>query len=133
MTDAPISIIDKIETRASILFLRSDGIMHVHFKDIDELLTDDITDAVNGLYGIGGGKKFLIFLTFENFFIIDKEIRKLAATEISGKYTIADAFVVNSIALKLLINFYIAFNKPSRPTRLFDSEEKAVEWLKSFL
>ncbi len=133
MTYEQFNITDKIESRASFLSLRIDAIMHVHIKAVEEFLTDDVMDIFNGVYEIGKGEKFLNLITFENFLIVDKETRKLAARSIASKYTIADAFVVDSVALKLLINFYIAFNKPSRPTQLFDSEEKAIDWLKTFL
>lgn len=133
MSDETVIIVDKVELRASSLFLRSDGIMYVHIKNVDEFRVDDMKDIGNGLYLIGGGKKFLNIGTIENFPIVDKEARKFSASEAAGKYTIADAIVVKSTALRLLVNAYISFNKPYRPTKMFDSEEKAVEWLKSFM
>ena len=132
MTDEAVIIIDKVELRASFLTLRSDGVMHIHMKGVEEVLADDLRDIVNALYTMGNGKKFLNMVTFQSFFIVDKETRKFGATEFVGKYTLADAIVVNSVALKLLINFYIAFNKPDRPTRMFENEAKAIEWLKTF-
>lgn len=131
MTDEAVDIIDKVELRASYLTLRSNGIMHIHYKAVDEFTVDDLMDIINGLYRIGKGKKFLNLMTFEKFFIVEKGVREVAATEVGSKYSAADAIVVRSTALKLLVNLYIAFNKPNRPTRLFDSEEKAIEWLKN--
>lgn len=133
MTDEAVIIIDKVELRASVLTFRSDGIMHIHYKAVDEFAVDDLMDIINGLYRIGKGKKFLNLMTFEKFFIVEKEVRSVAATEIGSKYSAADAIVVKSTALKLLVNLYIAFNKPNRPTRMFDLEDKAVEWLRTFL
>jgi hypothetical protein len=43
----------------------------------------------------------------------------------------ADAFVVDSLPKRLIINFYIKHNKPSVPSRSFSSEEKALKWLRS--
>ena len=45
----------------------------------------------------------------------------------------AEAIVVKSTSLKLLVNAYISFNKPNRPVKMFDSEVKAIEWLNQFL
>ena|ERR1019366_6315611 len=132
MTHQELNSTDKIDLRASTLSLRIDEIMHVHIKAVEEFLTDDLMDIFNGFYEIGRGEKFLNLVTFEDFVIVNQEARKLAARAVASKFTIADAFVVDSIALKLVINFYIAFNKPSRPTRIFDTEEKAIEWLKTF-
>lgn len=43
----------------------------------------------------------------------------------------ADAFVVDSLPKRLIINFYIKHNKPTVPSRTFSSEEKALAWLRS--
>lgn len=43
----------------------------------------------------------------------------------------ADAFVVDSLPKRLIVNFYIKHNKPSVPSRSFSSEEKALKWLRS--
>jgi len=45
----------------------------------------------------------------------------------------AEAFIVDSLANKLLISFYIRVNKPSTPAKVFTNEPDAVEWLKQFL
>jgi hypothetical protein len=41
------------------------------------------------------------------------------------------ALLVNSIGIKLIANFFVRFNKPNIPTRLFNDERKAIEWLDS--
>ena len=128
-----ITVLKQIELRASTLSLRSDGIMHIDIKPVDEFTREDVLEAVEALQKIGNGQQFVNLITFKNFITVDKETRKLAAAEITGKYTKARALVVNSTALKLVVNFFIAFNKPKKPTRMFDSEDKAVVWLKTFL
>ncbi len=133
MVDEQRKSVDRVELRASVLSVRIDGIMQVHIKAVDEFLPEDINDFVNGLYKIGEGKKFANLITFEDYVVIGKETRALSAEAISGKYTIADAIVVKSIPLKLTTDFYIAFNKPARPTRSFSSEEEGIKWLKTFL
>ena len=42
----------------------------------------------------------------------------------------ADAFVLDSLAKRLIINFYIKHNKPKVPTMTFSSEKKALTWLR---
>lgn len=46
---------------------------------------------------------------------------------------IASAFLITSTANKLIGNFYINFNRPSTPTRIFSTEIKATEWLQELL
>lgn len=41
-----------------------------------------------------------------------------------------EAFYLNSTALKLMANFYFRAKKPKIPSRVFDDEAKALQWLK---
>ncbi len=45
----------------------------------------------------------------------------------------AVALIANSQITKFIGNFYISFNKPRIPTKLFSNEKNAVKWLKKFL
>lgn len=64
---------------------------------------------------------------------VEKDVREWGVTEEANKYTIASAVVCNSLAHRLLGNFFIKVQKPLRPTKMFSSEEEAIVWLKSFL
>jgi hypothetical protein len=46
---------------------------------------------------------------------------------------VADAFVIDSLAQRILGNFYLKFNKPQFPTRFFNSKEEALIWLEAFV
>ncbi len=43
----------------------------------------------------------------------------------------AAAMITNSMANKLIISFFIQFNKPPYPYRVFENPEEAVTWLNS--
>ncbi|MGZ3885614.1 MAG: DUF7793 family protein [Bacteroidia bacterium] len=45
----------------------------------------------------------------------------------------ADALITDSLAMRLIANSYIKFNRPEVPTRMFSDEKKAIEWLHTFL
>lgn len=46
------------------------------------------------------------------------------------QYRIADAFLVNSLSVRMVANFFIKVTRPATPTRIFNTEAKAIEWLK---
>ena len=48
-----------------------------------------------------------------------------------SKYRYADAFIVNSLPMRLLVNFFIVFNKPKIPTKMFNNRESALTWIHS--
>ncbi|MDQ3048014.1 MAG: hypothetical protein M3R27_10730 [Bacteroidota bacterium] len=112
--------------------LRSDGIMEIRMKNRDDISINDLIEINEACGRIGEGKAFPNLFYIDHFININAEARAYGASEASNKYTKADAFVLNSEALKLIGNFYIRFNKPIRPTRIFSSDIEAVKWLKSF-
>lgn len=46
-------------------------------------------------------------------------------------YRIADAFLVKSLPVKLIANFFINVTKPKVNTRMFNDEVSAVKWLET--
>lgn len=129
-----VTFIKQVELRSIEIKLRSDGIMQFDLKPCDDFSINDLKKVNRVAEELGGYGKVYPRLTFVNhFFNMDQELRAYAASEESNRTTVAAAFVTNLLVLKFVGNFYISFNKPVRPTRLFDSEEKAVEWLKSFM
>ncbi len=65
-------------------------------------------------------------ISTETRFLIIKENNK------RKDKVIAEAVVVNSIAQKLKVNFYIMFLKKIYPTQFFTKTDLAIEWLKQF-
>lgn len=59
------------------------------------------------------------------------EARSFYAESDYSKYRYADAFIVNSLPMRLLVNFFISFNKPKIPSRMFNNEESALTWVNS--
>lgn len=59
-------------------------------------------------------------------------LSKLSENE-NNPYSKADAFVLNSIAQKILANFYVKINKPERPTKFFNNLDEALIWLKKYI
>ncbi len=48
-------------------------------------------------------------------------------------YTKADAFVIKSMAQRILGNFYLNIVKPERPTKVFNTKEEAFKWLEQYI
>jgi len=126
-------IVEKTDLKKFTVSLRSDGIMQFTVKHETNLEVTDVKAIVNTVGKIGKGKKFPNLVVIPAGVTFDKEAREFSAREEANVYTIADAFVIKSLAHKLIGNFYINFDKPVRPTKLFNSQTKAVKWLKTFL
>jgi hypothetical protein len=78
-------------------------------------------------------RKRYVLTIFEFGVTIDPEAREYGSSEKRAGLTAADAVVVKTLAHKIIVNFYLKYNKPSHPTRAFSSEEKARKWLVNLL
>ncbi len=122
-----------VEIEEAIVSLREDGIVHVHFKKYVEI-TVELQGRMYDIYNeiCGNGHKPFLF-TADEFFSITKEARDNAII-MEGLYPgSASAVLATSLAYKLVANFYLIVNKPKSPYKVFNNEEDAVEWLKTYL
>lgn len=56
--------------------------------------------------------------------------KKYAQSDYINTYRIADAFLVRSLGLKLVANFFVNVTKPKVKTKVFNTEKDAEIWLK---
>lgn len=95
----------------------------------------EVEDAVQNYeaaQSLTGGEKHLLLVDAQANVYISKETRIYSA-QTKPNSPLAMALIVNSTANRLIGNFYINFNKPKVPTKLFPNEEKALKWLEEFL
>lgn len=78
-----------------------------------------------------GGGSFYNVYEFSSFSEMEPEIREWASQPNENTYTYLDAIVISNLAQKLIANFYLKFNKPPRPTKIFTTTESALEWIVS--
>lgn len=107
-----------------------DGIFHVIVRS-GEKVTLDTVKLGNSFMERVGGAPYLNLFEFEAFADVDTEVRKWSADHNGNTYTKADAIVVSSLPQKILADFYLKFNKPVKPTKIFREREKAIDWLLS--
>jgi hypothetical protein len=79
------------------------------------------------------GHKLPVLILCSEFASTDIELLKTLSKNANNPYSKADAFVIKSMAQKILANFYIKINKPERPTKFFNNKEEAINWLKPFI
>ena len=112
------------------IFRRKDGIIQAYFYAEYNGEIEDAKNIVETFKLLKEEGKCLVLLVVEDGATFSKEARAFVASEAVSKIVKADAFVINSLALKILMNGYLKFNKPDRPTRFFTAEQGAVDWLK---
>ncbi len=133
MSIAMISILKEKKFDTLTVALRSDRIAVVHVIGNSEIDISHVKQVVGALGELGGGKKFPLLISVGEFTLPTPEARNYIATAESDPFASAEAYVVRSLSQRLVGNVYISLNKPARPTRMFNDEQKATEWLKTFL
>jgi len=133
MVDSNQNLYQKIDLGHSQIILREDGILELHADDNHIYEIEDVKENVAAFGKLSKYKKIPVLIIGGYFTTIKKETRIFMASAESLKYSKAEAFLLKSLAQKILINFYIRVDKPLVPTRVFTDKQKAIDWLKEFL
>lgn len=93
----------------------------------------DYLEGIDMLRKRAPEKKYLFFYELEHGATVTDELREVSSSPENNQFTLAEAFIVKSLAHRLLANFYMRFNKPAKPAKVVASDEEALEWLSTFL
>jgi hypothetical protein len=125
-------ITSEIKLKHSRIALRQDGIVELHTSNNHEYEIQDVKENVAAIGQLSVGKKVPVLIVGGAFTSVSKEARVFMASEESLQYSLCEAFLLNSLPQRMLINFYIRVNKPLAPPRAFSSKSEALDWLKRF-
>ncbi len=120
-----------INCKISTVSLRDDEILQIEVKQDEHFEIEDMHELIEAAEKIGSGKKFLNLIIVKNFTLPSNEAMEYSSSVEGCRYKLADAFVIDSLAQKIIGNFIMNFLKPPVPTNIFNSKEEAVYWLNS--
>ena len=121
-----------IETRSATIALDEDSIVHVTYRHVT-VTVEDAKDQVAIYRELGNGQPVLRLVDMTQLISTDGEVRQYGVSPETIAMTRAMAVISNSFVSKMLANFFLKFNKPPFPVRLFTDKEEAIDWLKQFL
>lgn len=101
-------------------------LIYLEVADGIELEADDAKEMIASAINLAEGKSYAVLFDATKSGSISADARNEFA---KSKKRIAAAIITNSLANKLLSNFFIQVNKPSSPTRIFSEYTEAVDWL----
>jgi len=104
--------------------------LHI-FKNV-EITVEDVDIIVTAQKKLCGKKRPTLVIC-DDFSTTNAEVLKYVSKNTNFPFSLAGAFVIKSIAQKLLANFYLKFNFPERPTKFFNNKNDAIDWLKQYL
>jgi hypothetical protein len=127
------SLVQKIGVSKGEVSLLTSQVVRLGVRDGVELEAEDILEFNTAKHKLIGEMKHVVLLVSGKFTTISKEARELSAQELISRNCLAKAIVITSLAHRLLGQFFIQFDKPPTPVKLFESEAEGLEWLKTFI
>jgi hypothetical protein len=126
--------LQEIQGHDDVLFnvtLKSDGIVYVFFHPETEIDVDFQEILLKAYHKVTGGKKYPFLFEAADTVCVTKEARENAILIENRSPVGATAIMVDNIANALIANFYLKFNKPKHPYKVFRNRQEAVKWLLS--
>lgn len=121
---------DCARTRTCAIWL--DGIVRARFHDGAEVTLADAQENVALTARLAGGRRLPVLVDLRHVRSQSGEARAYFAGPAATAVSLAVALVIASPLSRVLGNFYLGFNKPQTPTRLFTSPIEAEGWLRTF-
>lgn len=113
--------------------LRDDGIVEMKWDPSLEIIEiEHLKKLQEALCELGDGKKVPFVTMPHDFLTLSKEGSKYATSDEGVRYSLAIAVIIDNLAKKILLNFFLNFNKAKVPTKGFTKKEDAILWLKKF-
>jgi hypothetical protein len=130
-SDTGIFIVKEVDLPEARIALRSDGLYHVHFKR--HVVYDiPLQMRMRKIYEeLTGGKRSKFIFSAEEGLVFTREARDNAEQVNANSPILCYALVVNSLAYKLIANFYLKVVKPKGLFKMVSSIREAARWLHS--
>ena len=113
-------------------FVFDGKVVRATFHQGAEVTLPDAEQHAATVEALCGGRKVAVLVDLRQLKSQDRETRAFYASARSVAFTKCCALLINSSLSKVLGSFFMGFNKPPYPTRLFTSPEEAEAWLATF-
>ena len=124
----PISTMD---LGHSVLYKINSGLIVLKSADDHTYSIKDVKENHNAIKSLSGGKKAYILNIAGKYTSIESDVRNFTAGGPHANIIAAEAFVIGSLAQRIIANFYFKVNKPVVSSAFFNDIDKARDWLLS--
>lgn len=120
------------ETIASKYWFDSNGIVSSISKKVAPLSLEQTKQLLDEILKTLDGRKVCMLIDVTNASESTREVREYVALEFP-KFVKAIAMISNSALGRMLANLFFSLKEQPYPTKMFNNEAEAREWLKSYL
>lgn len=126
-------IVETHRLRVSTIEFWDNGIVFIKLDDNEEIRLEDSKSQFHFLKSkFDGINRLRVLVEPGRYTEISKEAREFSSLPESNQMTLGSAVIVKSLAHRIIINFIINFTRQSSmKMKMFDTKEKAIEWLLS--
>lgn len=117
-----------VETDIACLFFENDVLL-VTMKEDCSVTVKDMEYLLKTAVSLTRFKKYYAVIDARTNASISSDVSEYYSKSEYSRYRLADAFIINSLAMRLLVNFYISFNKPEILTKTFADADPAIQWI----
>jgi hypothetical protein len=121
-----------MEFPTSIAWFDEDGILCSVSKDVPPLDLEGTKKIIEDFKKMIGNRKICMLIQSTNRTPPDKEMRDYLADEFP-KFAKSIALLSPSPLTKMVANLFFSIKKQPYPTKFFNDEKEAKEWLKQYL
>ena len=118
-----------ISIHSADISIESDDLIKVKIFDNIDFEKKDAVELLKAFTDLTAGNKYYMLTLTNDNFTATSEVREYIAKNISSTGIIANAICIKSLPIRLIVNAYVKFNKPSIPTKTFNTEAVALEWI----
>lgn len=123
---------EKIETTAAFYYIEDD-IVYMRAKQDADITLEAAKEGIEARIKLQQGKKMLMLADTSKVWQVSSNARAYSSTPEVDKMNIAMAILAGySLTTTIIANFFIKFNKPKTPTKIFKNEKDALDWLDTF-
>jgi len=121
----------KTQTKTLEITWYDADILRINIVEGAEFDLSDSIDNLNILNIVTEGRKHLQLVDARTFWSSSKESREFCTSEEIRKNITGRAIIVDSLSGRLMAHFFIKVSHSHSNTKIFNSEAKAVSWLKN--
>jgi hypothetical protein len=81
---------------------------------------------------LSNNKPYLLLSDVPGFLSISSGARAIASSKAESPQIVANAVLINNLAIKLVANFFARYNQPHFAFKVFTDRKKAMDWLMTF-
>lgn len=125
--------LNEIELGTAYFLKLEYDIVWIRYKQLeDEFGLEDAKKHSEALSKINDGKPVHLIIDFRdlNFSFSNDAREYFARSEEHSSVRLSQALILSSLAHRIVGNFYLKFNKPNCPARIFSKPVDAVEWIR---